>query len=74
MQMPDYNENSIVNLMSTILTHFGVDSPYSNLKIFQPNELVDDETIILLIIDGLGYNFLEEHERDSFLLNYLYKN
>lgn len=70
MQVPEYNDNSIVNLMSTILTHFEVDSPYSNLKIFPPNELVDDETIVLLIIDGLGYNFLNEHGRDSFL----YKN
>jgi len=71
MQIPDYKDNSIVNLMSTILTHFGVDSPYQNLKIFQPNELADDETIILLIIDELGYNFLDEHRRDSFLFENL---
>jgi predicted AlkP superfamily pyrophosphatase or phosphodiesterase len=71
MKIPDYNENSIVNLMSTILTHFEVDSPYPNLKIFQPNELTDDETIVLLIIDGLGYNFLDEHGRDSFLFENL---
>ena len=44
MQIPDYNGNSIVNLMSSILTHFGFDSPYSNLELFQPNEIIDDET------------------------------
>ncbi len=71
MQIPDYNGNSIVNLMSTILSHFEVDSPYSNLKIFQPNELTDDDTIVLLIIDGLGYNFLSKKGRDSFLFENL---
>jgi len=71
MQIPDYKDNSIVNLMSTILSHFKIDSQYSNLKIFQPNELDDDETIILLIIDGLGYNFLNEKGRDSFLFENL---
>lgn len=71
MHIPDYKDNSIVNLMSTILTHFEVESPYPNLKIFQPNELADDETIVLLIIDGLGYNFLTEKGRDSFLFENL---
>ncbi len=71
MQKPDYKDNSIVNLMSTILSHFEIDSQYSNLKIFQPNELAADETIILLIIDGLGYNFLNEKGRDSFLFENL---
>ncbi len=71
MQIPNYKDNSIVNLMSTILTHFDVDSPYSNLKLFQPNEIIDDETIVLMIIDGLGYNFLSEKGRDSFLFENL---
>ncbi len=57
--------------MSSILIHFGVDSPYSNLKILHPNELAEDETIVLLIIDGLGYNFLSKYGRDSFLFENL---
>ena len=71
VQMPNYNENSIVNLMSSILAHYDVKSPYSNLKIFDPNELADDETVILLIIDGLGYNFLSNNGRESFLFKNL---
>ena len=71
MQIPDYKGNSIVNLMSSILSYFGVDSPYSNLKILTPNEFADNETIVLMIIDGLGYKFLEEKGKDSFLFENL---
>ncbi|QEE14380.1 alkaline phosphatase family protein [Promethearchaeum syntrophicum] len=71
MQIPDYNDNSIVNLMSSILAHFEVDSPYPNLKILSPNELANDETIVLMIIDGLGYNFLRKYGRESFLFKNL---
>ncbi len=67
MIIPDYEENSIVNLMSTILTHLGGKSPYRELTSFNSTELADANNIILIVVDGMGYNFLLRNFSDSFL-------
>ena len=63
MVFPDYKKNSIANLTSTILTHFGGKSPYSELEILYSLELKDNRNIVLLVIDGLGYNYLIQNFR-----------
>lgn len=68
---PDYNGNSIVNLMSTILTHFGIDSQYGPLINFPPSELEDFTNIILLIIDGLGHDFIQANGNKSIFQKFL---
>ena len=65
---PDYT-NSIVNLMSSIGEASGVSSPYSTLDSL-PN-LADSKNIVLMIIDGLGYNYLRKHGKGSMLLQNL---
>ncbi|WP_371806113.1 alkaline phosphatase family protein [Candidatus Lokiarchaeum ossiferum] len=67
MIKPNYENNSIVNLMSTILTHMGGHSPYKELEHFPSEDLADARTVILLVIDGMGYNFLSKYFPDSFL-------
>lgn len=56
---PDYT-NSIVNLSNSIAQAFGINGAYSSLD----NEVLADldqvENIILLIVDGLGANYLKE--------------
>jgi len=68
---PDYNGNSIVNLMSTILSHFGIDSQYEPLINFPPSELEDFTNIILIIIDGLGYDFIQANGKKSTFQKFL---
>ncbi|MBT3169397.1 MAG: hypothetical protein HN952_03330 [Candidatus Cloacimonetes bacterium] len=54
--IPDY-KNSIVNLSSSILQHFGVKTEHSPLLIsteFKKN-------IVLIILDGFGYNLLSRY-------------
>ncbi|MGD9396465.1 MAG: alkaline phosphatase family protein [Candidatus Thorarchaeota archaeon] len=65
---PDYT-NSIVNLMSSIGEASGVTSPYSTLDSL-PN-LVDSKNIVLMIVDGLGYNYLRKHGKGTMLLQNL---
>ncbi|MFX1580155.1 MAG: alkaline phosphatase family protein [Promethearchaeota archaeon] len=58
MQKPDFS-NSIVNLMSSIAAASGVQSPYSPLDFL--DFLNESKNIILMIVDGLGYNYLQKY-------------
>jgi len=62
MYKPNYEKNNIINLMSSISSSLGVKSDYNEIDI---DGLANYKNIILIVIDGLGYNYLMEH--DSFL-------
>ncbi|MHA1700064.1 MAG: alkaline phosphatase family protein [Promethearchaeota archaeon] len=62
MYWPDYEGKSIVNLMSTIQRHLGGVSDYPGLSFMKEDELENVKNIILIVIDGLGYNFLKAHD------------
>lgn len=66
MILPDY-ENSIVNLMSSISNAYNKKHPYKKLKILDNYQLKKSKNIILLVIDGLGYEFLKNNFKESFL-------
>jgi predicted AlkP superfamily pyrophosphatase or phosphodiesterase len=71
MNLPNYKDGSIPNLMTSIGKSLNsrYKSIYSPLKTLSPNELRKSKKIVLLIIDGLGYEFLQK-QKSSFL----YKN
>ncbi len=71
MQRPDYRGRSIVNLMSTIAARFGGSSPYPTLGALPPEQLAGAEKVVLLLIDGLGYSYLQEHGKGSALQAHL---
>lgn len=61
MHLPDYSDNSIVNLMASISKALGgPDKGYGELAWLPADELVS-RNIVLLVIDGLGYDFLARH-------------
>ncbi len=64
--LPDYKGNSIVNLMSSISRNFGQHHSYRELKVLPSKDLQGFKNIILLVIDGLGFNFLQR-QKGSFL-------
>lgn len=69
MYKPNYHNGSIVNLMSSIRKVLGGKSRYKPLKIFDFSN-ISKKNIVLIVIDGLGYNYLTKYGKDSFL----YKN
>ncbi|MBU1644456.1 MAG: alkaline phosphatase family protein, partial [Nanoarchaeota archaeon] len=71
MVNPDY-ENSIVNVSSSIMKSFGLKTLYSPLR--EIKDLDDYENIVLLIIDGLGNEFLKINGKNSFLQKYFVKS
>jgi hypothetical protein len=67
---PDYT-NSIVNLMSSILLAGGVQSPYAPLEESSLSGLSDTDNIVLLVIDGLGFNYLKANGSKTYLARHL---
>lgn len=67
---PDYN-NCIVNISSSIAKQFGLKTLYTPLE--ELNGLEKYENVVLLIIDGLGVEFLKRNGKNSFLQNHFIK-
>tara|TARA_Y100000034_G_scaffold122840_1_gene168817 strand:- start:277 stop:1431 length:1155 start_codon:yes stop_codon:yes gene_type:complete len=57
---PNYKDGSILNLMSSIGKALGKKSKYNALKILDPKEL-KTTNLIVLVLDGVGYNFFKKH-------------
>jgi len=68
--MPNYKNGSIVNLMSSISKNFGKKHSYNSLPNLPHEELKKYKNIVLIVIDGLGYNYLMK-QKDSFLFKNL---
>jgi len=67
--LPDYHGGSLVNLMSSITTALGGTSAYPPLTALPTQHLADARHVVLLVIDGLGHDFLIG--RDSVLRRHL---
>lgn len=69
MHKPNYQNGSIVNLMSSVKKALGGKSKYKPLEGSNFSN-ISEKNIVLIIIDGFGYNYLTKYGRNSFL----YKN
>ena len=59
MHLPDYRNGSIVNLMASVRAGLGCgDSLYAPLSELPPDELAQARNVLLLVVDGLGYEYL----------------
>ncbi len=70
MKLPDYN-NSNLNLINSLLKHYGVDSNKKGLPII--DKLLENnkyKKVVLIIMDGMGHhNLVATRKKDSILLN-----
>jgi len=73
MLRPDYSGGGIVNLTSSLVQALGGEaSPlYPPVPCLDMDVLDDAETIILVVIDGLGYEYLMRQEAGGFLRRHL---
>lgn len=67
---PDYHGRGIVNLMASVLAACGGEPDYPTLSELPEAELRGHNTVALMVIDGLGYEFLSRRT-DSFLYRHL---
>ena len=72
MYLPNYKDGSIVNLMSSILQAYGEGSEYGPLRNLDIKSLRRTTNIILLVLDGLGYEFMLRHGEGSVFNEYLH--
>mgnify|MGYP001112394730 CR=1 FL=1 len=71
MNKPNYKNGSIINLMSSIKRTLGGTHKYTPLRNFDSNKY-KDKNIILIVADGLGYDFLTKRHTKSFLNQHLH--
>ncbi|MEX2683251.1 MAG: alkaline phosphatase family protein, partial [Candidatus Sigynarchaeota archaeon] len=69
--LPDYSGNGIVNVMSAIEALFGGNNPYPTHAKLSKNEIKKTKNIVLIAVDGFGFNFFEQHFKNSGLNKYL---
>mgnify|MGYP001827401854 CR=1 FL=1 len=58
LTLPDYRGGGIVNLMSSIVLARGGQAEYPPLRLLQPAELDGVTNVLLLVLDGLGADWL----------------
>lgn len=66
MVIPNYKNGSIVNLMSSIQTSLGDRNEYAPLKNLDLKLFKESKNIILMVIDGLGYEYLLKNKKKTF--------
>jgi predicted AlkP superfamily pyrophosphatase or phosphodiesterase len=72
--LPNYQDGSIINLMSSIVESFNGKIGYNHLKILKPSELKSYDNLVLILVDGLGYEYLLKHGKGSILNKHLRGN
>jgi hypothetical protein len=60
--LPDYQGGSLVNLMSSIACALDGSSPYPPLTLLPPDALAGARHLVLLVVDGLGHQYLQSHD------------
>lgn len=72
MPLPDYQGGSIVNLMASIALARGSEAAlYSPLEPLSPSRLLTSKNIVLIVIDGLGYECLTSAGKSTGLYSHL---
>lgn len=67
MYLPDYQNGSIVNLISSISKSLGDTPLYEPLETLKPESLSGSKTLLLMVLDGLGYEYLIHQGKGSLL-------
>jgi hypothetical protein len=62
MIKPNYDNGSIVNLMASLTQGLGTPpGRYAPLDLLDPRDVTAANTVVLLVLDGVGYNYLHDH-------------
>lgn len=70
---PDYQGGSIVNLMASLLDACGAGpAGYPPLRGLEPQPLAEARNLVLLVLDGLGYEYLMQQGSGSVLQRHLH--
>ncbi len=65
--LPDYKGGSLLNLTSSLIAARGGHGPHAALRDLDSEHIGRSRNIVLLLLDGLGHEFLRSHGADSTL-------
>lgn len=65
IKYPDYN-NSILNLITSILKHYNVKTNHSSLEVLDKKLEKKYKNVVLVILDGMGEHILKNLSKDGF--------
>jgi hypothetical protein len=68
---PDYHGGSIANVVSSLIGGLGGDAPYNVLPQLPVEEISQARNVVLMVLDGLGYNYLMTRDPGSALRRHL---
>lgn len=68
---PDYAGGSLVNLMTSLVMACGGTSPYAPARGLDQASLANSASLVLIVIDGLGHDYLNSHGAGSVLHGHL---
>jgi hypothetical protein len=58
---PDYHGGGIVNLMASLIRARGGSAEYADLELLPAQSMAEIRHIALLVVDGLGADWLRRH-------------
>jgi predicted AlkP superfamily pyrophosphatase or phosphodiesterase len=67
----NYHDGSIVNLMSSLARSLGGKSLYPTLTLLPPDTLKDSRNIVLMVFDGIGYEYVKQKGRNTLFQQHL---
>lgn len=65
---PDYEKNSILNTINSILKYYNVDTKYNGIKELDERLNKEYKNIVLLILDGMGEHILKDTSPSGFFM------
>ena len=71
MNLPNYKDGSIVNLMSSISYSFKKKSKYAPLKLLPPKDLKNSKNVVLIVLDGIGFEYILNKGKNTIFQKYL---
>lgn len=72
MNMPNYENGSIVNIMASIEASYGLNPPYGTYRGIDPSELSEYQSVVFMLIDGLGREYIDRFGGESFIARNLH--
>ena len=71
MHKPDYTGGGLINLVASIESALGKTPKYQPLRHLDLSGLKGSRNIVLMIMDGLGYDFVMRHGKGTVLHEHL---
>ncbi|MFO7637223.1 MAG: alkaline phosphatase family protein [Clostridia bacterium] len=68
IKYPDYQNNCILGIPNSILRHYGAATHHNTLPVLDERLKKCFKNVVLLVLDGMGFDTLNSHAPDGFMM------